>query len=284
MVETIQSLLEGRSLTRAQAALAMLEVVEGRATPEQIGAFLIALRIKDETVEEISGFLDCLQRKALPFLGFHPDLMDVCGTGGDGSGTFNVSTTVAFVVAAAGQPIAKHGNRSVSSRSGSFDVLEALGLSFETDPKLVARSIEEHGIGLFFAPTFHPSLKTLAPIRKSLGVYTVFNALGPLLNPARVKRQLVGVYSEHLLDKAARVLQTLGSVEAMIVRGQDGLDELSLSGPTRVVHLKSGQIRDYTVSPEDCGLKTAEVGHLQGGDAAENARILIAILNGAPGP
>ena len=290
MIRALHQLLEGKSLSREHAAAAMCEVIEGRATPEQVGAFLFALRIKEESVEEISGFLDCLRAKAVPFPDY-PGLMDVCGTGGDSSGTFNISTTVAFVVAAAGQPVAKHGNRSVSSRSGSFDVLEALGLRFESDPALIARSIEEHGIGLFFAPAFHPSLKALAPIRKSLGVYTVFNALGPLLNPARVRRQLVGVYSPLLLRKAAEVLRDQGAgqgtpntVEALVVRGEDGLDELSLSAPTRAVHLKAGQIRELTITPEEHGLKRADAAHLRGGDASENARILIEILRGEKGP
>jgi anthranilate phosphoribosyltransferase len=284
MIQALNQLLERRALTREHAERVMTLIVEGAVKPEQVGAFLIALRIKEETVEEISGFLDCLRKKEVSFTSSVPGLMDVCGTGGDSSGTFNVSTTVAFVVAAAGQPIAKHGNRAVSSSSGSFDVLDALGLSFESDPVRVARSIEEHGIGLFFAPAFHPVLKQLAPLRKGLGVYTVFNALGPLLNPARVRRQLMGVYSPLLLDKAAAVLRSQGSEEALIVRGEDGLDEISLSAPTRVAHLKGGEISSYTIRPEEYGFKLVAPEHLKGGDALSNAKILLEILQGVRGP
>jgi anthranilate phosphoribosyltransferase len=281
MIRAMNLLLAGKSLTREHAEQAMSLVLDGAVTPEQIGAFLIALRLKSESIDEISGFVDCLGKRAIPVVTSRSDVMDVCGTGGDCSGTFNVSTAVAFVVAAAGQPIAKHGNRSVSSRSGSFDVLEALGLKFELDPALAARSIEEHGIGLLFAPAFHPSLKILAPIRRNLGVPTIFNALGPLLNPARVKRQLVGVYSPLLLNKAAEVLRAQGSEEAMVVRGEEGLDEISLCGSTQVAHLKDGKIRNYVIQPEDFGLKRAEAAQLKGGDAQENARIMVGILKGA---
>lgn len=277
-------LLAGKSLTREQAERAMALVLDGKVAPEQVGGFLIALRIKQESIDEISGFVDCLRKRAIPVHVSRPDVMDVCGTGGDCSGSFNVSTTVAFVVAAAGQPIAKHGNRSVSSRSGSFDVLEVLGVRFESDPARVARSIEELGIGLLFAPAFHPALKVLAPLRKSLGVQTVFNVVGPLINPARVNRQLVGVYSPLLLSKAAEVLRAQGSEEAMVVRGEDGLDEISLGAPTQIAHLKAGVVRSYTVCPEDFGLKSAEIRHLKGGDAAENAKILLEILKGEAGP
>jgi anthranilate phosphoribosyltransferase len=284
MLNAMNALLEGKSLSRAQAEQLMEKLVDGSVSAEQIGAFLIALRLKEESVEEIAGFVDCLRKRAVAVDHDCVELMDVCGTGGDASGSFNVSTTVAFVVAAAGQPIAKHGNRSVSSRSGSFDVLEALGLRFESDPKLVVRSIQEFKLGLFFAPAFHPSLKTLGAVRKNLGVYTVFNALGPLLNPARVKRQLIGVYSPVLLEKMANVLKSQGAEEAMIVRGEDGLDELSLSGPTKVAHLKGGVIKTYTVHPEDFGLEVAPLEALKGGDAKENARILLEILGGDAGP
>jgi len=299
MREALNLILEGKSLSRQQAEHVMSEMTDpavhaaGQVTSEQISAFLIALRMKRESVDELLGFLDCLQKKAVKVGGagtaelpsdLSSGVIDVCGTGGDGAHTFNISTTVAFVVAAAGQPVAKHGNRSVSSRSGSFDVLEALGLRFETDPQIVAQSIQEFGLGLLFAPAFHPALKTLAPIRKNLGVYTVFNALGVLLNPAQVKRQLIGVYSPLLLEKFAEVLKNRGSQEAMLVRGEDGLDELSLCAPTQIVHLENGQIREYCIQPEDFGLKRAASQELQGGDAQENARILIDILRGQKGP
>lgn len=303
MREALNLVLEGKSLSRKQAEQVMSEMTDpsqmaaGQVTSEQISAFLIALRMKRESVDELLGFLDCLQKKAIKVGGpgtpqlpselpsqLPSQLIDVCGTGGDGAHTFNISTTVAFVVAAAGQPVAKHGNRSVSSRSGSFDVLEALGLRFEADPQVVANSIREFGLGLLFAPAFHPALKVLAPIRKNLGVYTVFNALGVLLNPAHVKRQLIGVYSPLLLEKFAEVLKNRGSQEAMIVRGEDGLDELSLCAPTQIVHLENGQIREYCIHPEDFGLKRVASQELKGGDAQENARILVEILRGQKGP
>jgi anthranilate phosphoribosyltransferase len=284
MLDALNTLLEGKSLSREQAAQTMSCLLDGSRAPEQIGAFLFALRLKQETVDEISGFVDCLHKKAISVPLKRNDVMDVCGTGGDGCETFNVSTAVTFVLAAAGQPVAKHGNRSVSSRSGSFDVLEAFGLSFDSDPLKVAHSLEQHGVGLLFAPAFHPSLKAISAIRKNLGVYTVFNALGPLLNPARVKRQLIGVYSPALLKKMALVLQSQGTDEAMVVHGRDGLDEISLSGPTDVAHLKNGDIYQYTIRPEDFGLSPAPLSAIKGGNAQENARTILDILKGEKGP
>ncbi len=277
-------LLEGQSLSRDAANEAMSCLLEGNHAPEKVGAFLFALRMKNETVEEISGFVDCLRNRGIQVVLPRQDVMDVCGTGGDSSGTFNISTVASFILAAAGQPIAKHGNRSVSSRSGSFDVFESLGLKFDSDPAQAARSIETHGIGLLFAPAFQPDLKAIASVRKNLGTHTVFNALGPLLNPARVKRQLIGVYSPLLLEKMALVLKALGSAEAMIVRGEDGLDEISLSGPTQVAHLKDGEIQRYTICPEDFGIDRAPLSTIQGGDARENAKTLVKILCGEKGP
>lgn len=294
MLEALNLVLSGKSLSRKKAEQVMTLMMDpssqvtAQVTIEQISAFLVALRMKKETTEEILGFLDCLEKKAMPLCTHSKelpfDLMDVCGTGGDGAGTFNISTTVAFIVAAAGQPVAKHGNRSVSSRSGSFDVLEALGLRFESDPQVVVRSIQELNLGLLFAPAFHPALKVLGPIRKNLGVYTVFNAIGVLLNPAHVKRQLIGVYSPLLLQKHAEVLKIRGAEEAMIVRGEDGLDELSLCAPTQIVHLKNGEITSFVIHPEDFGLKTVTPAELKGGDAQENAKILMDILGGLLGP
>jgi anthranilate phosphoribosyltransferase len=284
MLKALNPLLEGTSLSREQAREAMAQITSGNAPPEQVGAMLAALRIKGETVEEILGFLDCLQAQAVPLSLQRDDLIDVCGTGGDGSGTFNISTAVAFTVAAAGQPVAKHGNRSVSSRSGSFDVLEALGVRYESDPQRAAKAIETHGLGLLFAPAFHPALKGLAPLRKGLGVYTVFNALGPLLNPARVKRQLIGVYQPSLVKKTAEVLKQSGAVEAMVVHSDDGLDELSLSAPSQVAHLRDGRIDSYTVRAEEVGLSSAPLSALRGAGPKENADILLAVLQGARGP
>jgi anthranilate phosphoribosyltransferase len=280
----IKTLLDGRSLSRKAAEDALADLLAGIFPPEQIGAFLFALRMKHETAEEISGFVDCMNKRGIKVPLNLPDVMDVCGTGGDSRGTFNVSTTATFVLAAAGQPIAKHGNRSVSSKSGSFDVFEALGLGFDADPAKAAQSIEQYGVALLFAPAFQPDLKSIASIRKNLGTYTVFNALGPLLNPARVKRQLIGVYSPLLLDKMALVLKAQGATEAMIVRGMDGLDEISLSGPTQVAHLKNGNITRYVLSPEDFNMTPAPLSAIQGGNAQENARILVQILRGEKGP
>lgn len=284
MLHAMKLLLDGKSLSREDAEKAMSSLLDGSHAPEQIGAFLFALRMKQETVEEISGFVDCLTKRGLHVPVKRNDVIDVCGTGGDACGTFNVSTVATFVLAAAGQPIAKHGNRSVSSRSGSFDVFEVLGLTFNSDPVKASESIENFGIGLLFAPAFQPSLKAVSSIRKNLGTHTVFNALGPLLNPARVKRQLTGVYSPLLLEKMAMVLKTQGSEEAMIVRGEDGLDEISLSGPTRVAHLRNGKIEQYSMNPEDFGMKRAPLSAILGGDAKENAKILVQILTGEKGP
>jgi anthranilate phosphoribosyltransferase len=280
----INELLEHRSLSRAQAECVIAQLIDESIAPEQAGAFLVALRMKGETVDEIAGFLDCLRKRAIAVTPKRADLVDVCGTGGDGSGTFNVSTAVAFVLAGAGLGVAKHGNRAVSSRSGSFDVLEALGVGFESDASVVAASIDEQGLGFMFAPAFHPSFQKIGAIRRGLGVRTVFNALGPLLNPAGVKRQLIGVYSDSLLERLAGVLRISGSTEAMVVRGEDGLDEISLSGPTRVAHLKDGQVRTYAVNPEDFGLKRSTLECLRGGDARENAGIIEGLLEGRAGP
>ena len=277
-------LLAGKSLTREQAELTMEKLVDGRASPEQAAGLLIALRLKRETTAEIAGFVDCLRKRSIRVACLSDDCMDVCGTGGDGAGTFNVSSTVAFVLAAAGQPVAKHGNRSVSSRAGSFDVVEALGIRFETDPVRAALCLEKFKLGLLFAPAFHPSLMAVTELRRKLGVRTVFNALGPLLNPAQVKRQLVGVYSPLLLKTHAEVLRMQGSEEAMVVHGEDGLDEISLCSATQVAHLKDGEIRTYTVRPEDFGLARVAADALLGGDAQENARIILSVLSGEPGP
>jgi anthranilate phosphoribosyltransferase len=284
MLSAMKTLLDGQSLSRQAAEAALNDLLGGSIPPERIGAFLLALRMKHETAEEISGFVDCMNKRGIKVQVSRPDVMDICGTGGDSCGTFNVSTVATFVLAAAGQPIAKHGNRSISSKSGSFDVFEALGLDFDADPEKAENSIEQHGIGLLFAPAFQPDLKSIASIRKNLGTHTIFNALGPLLNPARVKRQLIGVYSPLLLDKMALVLKAQGSTEAMIVRGNDGLDEISLSGPTQVAHLKEGKISRYILSPEDFNLSPAPLSAIQGGTAEENAKILIQILRGEKGP
>jgi anthranilate phosphoribosyltransferase len=289
MLNAMKTLLNGQSLSRKAAEEALNQLLSGNCPPEQIGAFLFALRMRQETVDEISGFVDCLNQRGIKVPLGHPNranvasAMDICGTGGDACGTFNISTVTTFVVAAAGQPVAKHGNRSVSSKSGSFDVFEALGLSFHSDPCDAAESIEKYGIGLLFAPAFQPDLKTISSIRKNLGTYTIFNALGPLVNPARVKRQLMGVYSPLLLEKVAQVMKAQGSIETMIVCGEDGLDEISLSAPTQVAHLKNGEITRYALTPEDFGFKRSPLSEIQGGNAQDNAQTLIQILRGEKG-
>ena len=284
MLRALNLALQGQSLTRAEAAQMMDDLLAGTATPEQAGAMLAALRLKSESVDEIVGFVQSLQKQARPIPHQFKDLIDVCGTGGDGTGTFNISTTVSFVVAAAGQPTAKHGNRSVSSKSGSFDVLQALNLLPSEDPTQITSSITRFGLGLIFAPAFHPVLKKVSVLRRNLGVYTVFNILGPLLNPMAVKRQVIGVYQAGLLEKMTLVLREIGHDEAMVVHGHGGLDEFSISGPTQISHLKNGNIKNYTMTPEDAGLPRAPVTELTGGTAEENAEILLRILAGEKGP
>jgi anthranilate phosphoribosyltransferase len=283
-MHALQAVLQGIDLTRAEASEVMLAMITGEMKPEQIGALLLALRLKTESVDEITGFVHALRSHATPVQLSIANAIDVCGTGGDGLGTFNVSTTASFVIAAAGQPIAKHGNRSVSSRCGSFDVLEALGLRFLESAAAVNQEMETFGIAFMFAPAFHPTLKNVMQLRKSLGVRTVFNLLGPLLNPAGVKRQLIGVYEQSLVERVAEVLGELGTEEAMIVRGLDGLDEISLCAPTEVAHLRDGRVQMYQICPEDFGMSRADHSYLIGGDAQDNAAILVRILAGERGP
>jgi anthranilate phosphoribosyltransferase len=280
IAEALDIRLAGRTLSRAEARRAMAALID-EATPEQVGALLMALRFRTETLDELLGFVDCLSERAIKVERPRDAVvMDVCGTGGDCAGTFNVSTTVAFVLASCGVQVAKHGNRSVSSRSGSFDVLEALGFAIEADPAKAAERLRAHGLAFLFAPAFHPALKPLAPIRRSLGVRTVFNAMGPLLNPVALDRQLVGVYEADLVARTAEVLRGRGLQQALVVRGEDGLDELSLAGPTRAARLRDGSIREFTLQPEDFGLRRASREAVAGGGPEENARILTAILRG----
>ena len=284
-LDAVSSLLEQRSLTRLQACDALGAIIDRPVTAEQVALFLTALKMKIESVDEILGFLDCLQHRSISVRLGRDDLIDVCGTGGDSSGSFNVSTTVSLVLAASGQCVVKHGNRSISSRSGSFDLIEELGIPFDSTPELVQNSIEQFGIAFLFAPAFHPALKSLGLIRKNLGVATVLNLLGPLLNPVvDIKRQIVGVYKKSLLENVASVLQSRGSIEALVVHGQDGLDELTLGSTSYVCHLKNGQIRSYELIPEDFGLTPAHKSALRGGSPRENAEILFRIFDGEVGP
>lgn len=282
--EVIQKLIAGKDLGREEARAVMDQIMSGGATDAQIGAFLIALRIKGETVDEIAGCAQGMREKATPIKTSRSGLIDTCGTGGDGSGTFNISTTVAFVACGAGLAVAKHGNRSISSQCGSADVLGELGVNIEAPPEKVGECIDEVGIGFLFAIYLHGAMKHAIGPRKELATRTVFNALGPLTNPAGAKRQLIGVYASDLTDKVAGVLNELGSERAFVVHGSDGLDEITLTGPTRVSELNGGQISTREISPGDFGLETVAAEALAGGDAAHNAQILREVLDGKQGP
>lgn len=282
--EAIARLLENRDLTEAEAEAVMGQIMTGQATPAQIGGFLIALRLKGETVEEVTGFARAMRRNAISVCPGHPRLVDTCGTGGDGAHTFNISTVAAFVVAGAGLSVAKHGNRSVSSNCGSADVLEALGVRLELSPDKVADCIDEVGIGFLYAPRFHPAMKHAIGPRREMGVRTVFNILGPLTNPAGAQAQVLGVYDGALTEMMARVLGSLGSQAAFVVHGADGLDELSTTGPNQVTRLQDGQVNTFTLDPLELGLPRATLSDLKGGDAEENGAIACAVLDGEAGP
>jgi anthranilate phosphoribosyltransferase len=268
----------------------MNEIMSGKATPAQIGSFITALRMKGETIEEISGAAMVMRKKATRITtGVAVDkgeiLVDTCGTGGDSSGTFNVSTTTAFVVAAAGIPVAKHGNRSISSQCGSADVLEALGVNLDLTPEQVGNCVKEVGIGFLFAPMLHSAMKYAIGPRREIGIRTIFNVLGPLTNPAGANVQLLGVYSPDLCEKLARVLGRLGSQRALVVCGAGNVDELTVTGDTIVAELANGEVITYTVCPEDVGLNRCTLVDLKGGDTPEeSAAILRDILGGAEGP
>ena len=272
-----------RDLSEDEAAGAMTEIMEGEATAAQIGAFMAALRMKGESVEEIAGMARVMRDHALQVRHAGP-LIDTCGTGGDGAGTFNVSTAAAFIAAAAGINVAKHGNRAASSACGSADVLEALGATIELTPDQVASCIAETGIGFMFAPAFHPAMKYAGPARRELGVRTVFNILGPLTNPAGAQGQVLGVPSDELVDKMAAALGRLGTQHALVVHSADGLDELSISAPTLVCEVKQGEISRYHVTPEGAGLDRAPRAAVLGGDPAQNAKTMRSVLSGTEGP
>jgi anthranilate synthase/phosphoribosyltransferase len=279
--EAVAKAIDGQDLTEVEAESAMTQIMEGQATPAQIGAFLTALRMKGEAVSEIAGCARAMRRSAIPVRPQRPEaLVDTCGTGGDGSGTFNISTTAAFVTAGAGQPVAKHGNRSISSKCGSADVLEALGVNLDLTPDQVAASVDEVGIGFLFAPKLHPAMKHAIGPRRELGVRTIFNVLGPLTNPANASAQVLGVYDPDLTETLAHVLGTLGSEAAFVVHGSGGLDELTTSGPNQVSALRDGRVETHNLDPADLGFQRARVEELRGGDASENATITRGILAG----
>ena len=281
MKEVLAKLLDGQHLTIAEAEAAMDTIMTGEATPAMIGAFLAALRVRGETIDEIAGCARSMRRHALRVEAHHRGmLMDTCGTGGDRTGTFNISTTAAFVVAGAGVPVAKHGNRSVSSQCGSADVLEALGVVIQLKPDQVARCIDEVGIGFLFAPNFHPAMRHAIGPRRELGVRTVFNILGPLTNPAFATHQVLGVYSPALTEVMAHVLREMGSRAAFVVHGADGLDEFSTTGVNRVSHLREGRVATFDLDPADLGFARATIANLRGGSALANAALCRAILAG----
>ena len=277
--EAIAKLAYGESLAEGEAAESMEEIMTGTATPAQIGAFATALRLKGETVEEIVGLARVMRAKATPVRTRRP-VIDTCGTGGDASGTFNISTAAAFVAAGAGLAVAKHGNRAMTSHCGSADVLEALGVAIDLGPAAVGRCLDQVGIGFMYAPVYHPAMKHAAGPRREIGIRTVFNVLGPLTNPAGAQAQVLGVPAADLVEKLATALLRLGCRHALVVHGEDGVDELSISGPTRVAEVREGQVRTYSLAPEDCGLRRAERGELRGGSAGENAELLRGILAG----
>src|SRR4030043_156239 len=281
--EAISALVSGRSLAADEAAQVMEEIMQGEATPAQFGAFVTALRLKGETVDEIVGLARTMRARAIP-VDTDGLVVDTCGTGGDGSHTFNISTTAAFVAAGAGLKVAKHGNRAMSSQCGSADVLEALGVKIDLNAEQVQKCLQEIGIGFMFAPAFHPAMKYAAAPRREIGIRTVFNILGPLTNPAGANAQVLGVADESLGEKMALVLQHLGCHHALVVHGEDGLDEVTISGKTHFCELKGNRIENYTISPEDLGLPSAGSDSLKGGSAQENAELLRNILAGAPGP
>ncbi|MHB1127185.1 MAG: anthranilate phosphoribosyltransferase [Bacillota bacterium] len=282
--ESIRKAVEGIDLTEEEARLSMEIIMNGEATPAQIGAFLTALRVKGETVGEITGFARTMRAKVTRLRTRHDNFVDTCGTGGDGSNTFNISTTTAFVVAGAGVPVAKHGNRSVSSRCGSADLLESLGVEVGLTPDQVQVCLDEIGIGFLFAPSFHGAMKHAAGPRREIGIRTVFNILGPLTNPAGAPAQVLGVYDPKLTEVMARVLGALGSRCAYVIHGAGGMDEASHAGETKVSRLSGGQVVTYYIKPEDAGISRGRQQDLLGGSAADNAGITREILRGEQGP
>jgi anthranilate phosphoribosyltransferase len=280
----IATLVDGRDLLGEEAHAAMMQVMGGQATPAQIAGFLIALRMKGETVEEITGCARAMRAHVTPALPQHETLVDTAGTGGDGAHTFNISTSAALVAAAAGAFVAKHGNRAVSSRSGSADVLEALGVRIDLTPEDVAACIDEVGFGFMFAQAHHPAMRHAGPVRRELGVRTVFNLLGPLTNPAGARRQVVGVYARDLVEPIAQALAALGCEHALVAHGAGGLDELTPTGENLVAEVRDGEVTISTVDPREFGAGPGVPADLGGGDAADNAAIVRTVFDGETGP
>jgi len=280
----IEKLTRQEDLTSDEAAAAMTEIMQGRAAPAHIAGLLIGLAMKGERPSEIVGLARAMRAHAVPLSRRFDDVFDTCGTGGDRSGTFNISSCAAIVVAACGVAVAKHGNRSASSRTGGADVYEALGIRISAPPPVVERCLAEAGIGFFFAPTFHPSMRHAATVRKELGVRTAFNLLGPLTNPAGASRQLVGVPKPELTELIARSLLLLGSTRAWVVHGADGIDEITTTGYTKVSECRDGAVNTFYLHPADVGLPKSPPGSLAGGEAEQNAQIVQGVLHGSRGP
>jgi anthranilate phosphoribosyltransferase len=275
----IAKVASGARLSREEAADAFDRMMSGEATPSQMGGLLMGLRVRGETVDEITGAVTTMRAKMLGVKA-PVDAVDVVGTGGDASGSYNISTCAAFIVAGAGVPVAKHGNRALSSKSGAADVLQALGVKIDQTPDQVSRCIAEAGIGFMFAPAHHPAMKNVGPTRVELGTRTIFNLLGPLSNPASVKRQMIGTFSKHWIEPMAQVLNNLGSECVWVVHGSDGLDEITTAGTTSVAELKNGKVRTFEILPEDAGLSRVKPDALKGGDAEVNAKALLDVLKG----
>jgi anthranilate phosphoribosyltransferase len=281
--QLIQKVSAGATLTEIEIRTALDQMTAGAATPAQMGAFLMALRVRGETVEEIAGAAQMLRAK-MNRVEVDPDAIDIVGTGGDAHGTYNISTCASLIAAGAGVKIAKHGNRRVSSKSGASDVLTELGVKLEVPAETIARCVKEAGVGFLWAPLHHPALKHWAPIRGELGIRTIFNLLGPICNPAGVRRQLVGVFSWHWVEPIAHVLKSLGAEHVWVVHGHDGLDELTTTGATDVAELKDGNITVFEVTPADAGLQPAKLSDLKGGDEKENAAAIRDVLAGKKTP
>ncbi len=278
----IAKVATGASLTEAEAYTVFNAMMDGDVTPAQMGAFLMALRVRGETVPEITGGARVMREKAVR-VSAPVDAIDTCGTGGDGSGSYNVSTAVALVVAALGVPVAKHGNRALSSKSGSAEVLQQLGVNVDVEPAVIERCLNHAGIAFMMAPRHHTAMRHVGPVRLELGTRTIFNLLGPLSNPAGATRQLLGVFDARWVVPMAEVLRNLGSTHVWVVHGEDGLDEITTTGSTRVAELRDGKVREFTLTPEDAGLPRATVSDLKGADPAHNAAALREVLDGKPG-
>jgi anthranilate phosphoribosyltransferase len=283
IAEAIRRLLERRDLGREEMHAVFSQVMDGVATDAQKAALLVALRMKGETAEEITGAALAMRERVTPLDVDRNNLVDTCGTGGDGRGTFNISTIAALVAAGAGASVAKHGNRAVSSACGSADLLSALGVEIELDARQMAGVLRRVGIAFLFAPRLHPAMKAVVGVRRELGIRTIFNVLGPLTNPAFARRQVIGVYSDHLVEVIGRVLLALGAEHALVVHSRDGLDEISVSAPTRVCEVRDGEVRTYAIEPRELGVPVHPIEQVLGGDAATNARIAREVLGGGDG-